>query len=79
MIVCLWNKQTKPDQTQSDKPKQTQAEQTKNHLFCLFFQTKQNQTFSTINSKLAASNEFKSKIPEKLARAAQPLYRPVLV
>ena len=79
MFVYLWNKQTEADHTQSDKPNQTQAKQTKNNLFCPFFQTKQNQTFSTINSKLAASNEFKSKIPEKLARAAQLLYRPVLV
>ena len=37
LFVCLWNKQTKPNQTQS--------KQTKNHLFCLFVQTVyQNQT-----------------------------------
>ena len=42
-------------------------------------QTKPNQTFSTINSKLTAWNKIKSKVPEKLARAAQLLYRPVLV
>ena len=32
------------------------------------FQTKLNQTFSTINSKLTAWNKIKSKVPEKLAR-----------
>ena len=32
-----------------------------------------------MNSKLTASNKIKSKVPEKLARAAQLLYRPVLV
>ena len=46
-------------------------------------QTKLNQsklkTFSTINSILSAWNEIKSKVPEKFARAAQLLYRPVLV
>ena len=40
-------------------------------------QTSPNQTFSTIKS--TASNKIKSKVPEKLARAAQLLYRLVLV
>ena len=64
---------------------QTQPKQTKNHLFCLFVQavisnqSKPNQTFTTINLKLTAFNQIKSKVLEKLARAAQLLYRPVLV
>ena len=72
--------QTKANQTQSNKPNQTHSKKNQNHLFCRFFQTiSQNQTFSAINSKLTAWNKIKSKLHEKLARAAQLLYRPVLV
>ena len=73
-FVFLWNKQTKPNQTQ---PKQT-----KNPLFCLFVQTNcPNQTkpnFLNNKFKINFFKKIKSKVSEKLARAAQLLYRPVL-
>ena len=63
------------------KPNSTEAKQgwSKPSIQTKPNQTSPNQTFSTINSKLTATNKFKSKVPEKLARAAQLLYRPVLV
>jgi len=70
--VCLRNKQTKPNQTQS--------KQTKHHLFCLFVQTVyQNQTKPNLLNNKFNIKCLKSKVPEKLARAAQLLYRSVLV
>ena len=45
----------------------------------MFLFVEPNQTFSTINLKLTAFNQIKSKVLEKLASAAQLLYRPVLV
>ena len=67
------------EQPNQIKPNSTEAKQGWSKLS---FQTKPkqtspNQTFSTINS--TASNKIKSKVPEKLARVAQLLYRPVLV
>ena len=67
------------------KPNQTKLNQSKPKTICfvcLFkpsIETKANQTFSKINSILSAWNKSKSKVAEKLARAAQLLYRPVLV
>ena len=70
--MCLWNKQTKPNQTQS--------KQTKHHLFCLFVQTVyRNQTKPNLLNNKFNIKCLKSKVPEKLARAAQLLYRSVLV
>ena len=66
------------------KPNQTKLNQSKPKTICfvcLFkpsIETKPNQTFSKINSILSAWNKIKSKVLEKLARAAQLLYRPVL-
>ena len=39
LFACLWNKQTKPKQTQSDKQNQNPPKHTNKHLFCLFVQT----------------------------------------
>ena len=72
MVVCLWIKQTKPNSTKANQ-KPFILSVCPNRL------SKPNQTFSTIISKLTASNEIKSKVPERHARAAQLLYRPVLV
>ena len=70
--MCLWSKQTKPNQTQS--------KQTKHHLFCLFVQTVyRNQTKPNLLNNKFNIKCLKSKVPEKLARAAQLLYRSVLV
>ena len=52
----------------------------KNHLFCLFVQTVyQNQTKPNLLNNKFNIKGLKSKVPEKLARAAQLLYRSVLV
>ena len=80
LFVCLWNKQPKPNQTQSDKLKQIKPKPI--YFVCLFkasIQTKPNQTFSTINSKLSSINKIISKVTEKLIRAVQLLFRPVFV
>ena len=63
---------------QTNQTNFNQSKPKKNYfLFKPSIQTKQNKTFSTINSKLTAWNKI--KVPEKLARSAQLLYRPVLV
>ena len=69
------------EQPKQNKPNLTKAKQgwSKPSIQTKPKQTEPNQTFSTISSKLLASNKIKSKAPEKHARAAQLLYRPVLV
>ena len=69
------------EQPNQIKPNSTEAKQgwSKPSIQTKPKKTSPNQTFSTINSKSTASNKIKSKVPEKLARAAQLLYRPVLV
>ena len=81
MFVCLWNNKTKPKPTQLVKANSTKAKQGwfKPSIKTKPKQTSPNQSFSTMNSKLTASNMIKSKVPEKCARAAQLLYRPLLV
>ena len=78
MCVCGISK---PNQTKLNQTNQTKLNQRKpKTIYFLFVQTVYpNQTFSTINSKLTAWNKIKSKVPEKIARAAQLLYTPVLV
>ena len=78
-LICLFfcgiskPNQTKLNQTNQSKPKTT-------YFVSLFEPSIQtNQTFSEINLKLTASNKIKSKVPKKLVRAAQLLYRTVLV
>ena len=81
----LSTKANKPNQTKLNWTNQTKLNQTKQkniyfvHLSKPSIQTKPNWTFSTINFKLTASNKIRSKVPEKFTRAAQLLYRPVLV
>ena len=68
--MCLWNKQTKSNQTQS--------KQTKNHLLCLFVQTvyqnQTNQTFSTINSIKSSWNQKYLKSLLELRNSCTDLY-----
>ena len=81
MFVCGT---TRPNKTKLNQTNQTKLNQSQERMVQSSIQTKpkqtsQNQTFSTINSKLTALNKIQSKVPEKLARAVQLLYRPVLV
>ena len=64
---------SKPNQTTLIQTNQTKLKQSKPKTIYSV------QTFPTINSKLTASNKFKSKVTEKLPRAAQLLYIPLLV
>ena len=65
--------QTKLNQTNQSKPKTI-------YFGCLFKTSLQTKKILFDNkNKLTTSNRVKSKVPEKLARAAQLLYRPVLV
>jgi hypothetical protein len=62
------------------KEKKKKKKQTKHHLFCLFVQTVyRNQTKPNLLNNKFNIKCLKSKVPEKLARAAQLLYRSVLV
>ena len=75
--------QTKPNSIRQTKlPNSTKAKQgwPKPSIQNKPMQHLANQTFSiNINSKLTASSKIKSRVPEMCARAAQLLYRPVLV
>ena len=83
MCLCVCGI-SKPNQTKLNQTNQTKLNQSKpKTVYFLFVQTVYpNQTKpNLLNNKLkiTASNKIKPKVPEKRARAAQLLYRPVLV
>ena len=72
IIICLFVCGT-------TKPNQTKLTQSKARLVQTVYPNQTKPNLLNNKLKITASNKIKPKVPEKRARAAQLLYRPVLV